>query len=88
MLSQDSDLTGSLYGKTGSCLGSKNQQRPDHGWYIGWVDWNSASKRNPSTTFVVINTTGAKAWGWEAKKIALKILHDLQPGNTPTDTTE
>lgn len=80
MLVQDSDLEGTLHGKTGSCLGAKNQHQPDHGWFIGWVDWNGTSTRAESTTFFVINITGDQAWGWEAKKIALEILQDLQTG--------
>jgi beta-lactamase class D len=76
MLVQDSDLNGVLHGKTGSCPGV-----PDHGWFIGWVDWSNPARSDPSTTFFVINTTGTHAWGSEARKIALRILNDLQSGS-------
>jgi beta-lactamase class D len=76
MLVQDSDLIGVLHGKTGSCPGA-----PDHGWFIGWVDWSNPARSDPSTTFFVINTTGTHAWGSEARKIALRILNDLQSGS-------
>jgi len=79
MLELDSPLSGKLHGKTGSCLGASDQQLPDHGWFIGWVDWNPSSTMQPSTTFFVINTTGQQARGTEARKIALDILQDLQP---------
>jgi beta-lactamase class D len=79
MIALDSTLDGRLYGKTGSCLGGEDQQPPDHGWFIGWVDWNNPSRKQPATTFFVINITGSRAWGHEAKKIALDILQDLQP---------
>lgn len=79
MIALDSPLDGRLFGKTGSCPGTQDRQQPDHGWFIGWVDWNEPSRKQPSTTFFVISTTGEKAWGSAAKKIALDILQDLQP---------
>jgi beta-lactamase class D len=88
MLVLDSSLDGILHGKTGSCLGAENQQPPDHGWFIGWVDWNETSPKQASTTFFVINTTGERAWGNEAKRIALEILQDLQPVQKQPGTTE
>lgn len=88
MLVQSSDLDGNLHGKTGSCLGAKDQNPPDHGWFVGWVDWNNASSREPSTTFFVINITGTRAWGSEARKIALQVLQDLQPGYAPQPKKE
>jgi len=88
MLVLDSGLNGALHGKTGSCPGAKNQDPPDHGWFIGWVDWNKTSARDTYTTFFVINITGARAWGPEAKKITLQILQDLQPGYTPQSNSE
>jgi len=78
MLVQNSDLAGTLHGKTGSCLGI-TESEPDHGWFIGWVDWNKNSEANPATTWFVINITGEKAWGLEARQIALQLLQDLQP---------
>lgn len=88
MLVLDSDLDGTLHGKTGSCPGARNQDPPDHGWFIGWVDWNATSASQATTTFFVINTTGAKAWGSEAKKITLEMLQDLQSSETSLSTTE
>lgn len=78
MLLLDSSLDGVLHGKTGSCLGAQDQQPPDHGWFIGWVDWNNPVAGAASTSFFVINITGPKAWGRDAKKITLKILQDVQ----------
>lgn len=78
MLIQESDLNGVLHGKTGSCPGASDQHPPDHGWFIGWVDWNQPARSDPSTTFFVVNTSGTRAWGSEARKITLGILHDMQ----------
>ena len=88
MLILESGLDGTLHGKTGSCLGAKNQDPPDHGWFVGWVDWNKTSARETSTTFFVINITSTQAWGSEARKIALQILQDLQPGYAHESNTE
>lgn len=88
MLELETRLDGTLHGKTGSCRGAQDQQPPDHGWFIGWVDWNSSSPRHPSTTFFVINTTGSGAWGKEAKRIALEILQDLQAHEILSSATE
>ena len=88
MLVLDSHLDGILHGKTGGCAGSVDGQTLDHGWFIGWVDWNKASARQPSTTFFVLNTTGDGARSSEAKRIALEILQDLQPGNAGPGTRE
>lgn len=81
MLKLETTLGGSLHGKTGSCLGSKEQGAPDHGWFIGWIDWRHPATVGADTTFFVINTTGPGAWGWETKKITLQILGDLQQGS-------
>ena len=78
MLRQDADLPGTLHAKTGSCVGAVESD-PDHGWFIGWIDWEKNFERNPSTSWFVINITGDKAWGWEARSIALQLLQDLQP---------
>lgn len=74
MLVLDSELAGTLHGKTGSCRG-----QPDTGWFIGWVDWNDASGRNPATTWFVVNIRGASAWGRDARGIALRLLAQQQP---------
>jgi beta-lactamase class D len=79
MLIQPSDLPGVLHGKTGSCRGAREQ--PDHGWFIGWIDWQNGLPRNPATTWFVINISGAQAWGWQARPIALKLLAELQAGD-------
>lgn len=77
MLLQDSDLPGTLRAKTGSCRGATDEE-PDHGWFIGWVEWDKGTGRNPVTSWFVINITGEEAWGWKARPIALQLLHDLQ----------
>lgn len=76
MLVQDSDLPGILHGKTGSCRGQGDS--PDHGWFIGWIDWHVSAQQNPSTTWFVINISGEEAWGSKARPIALGLLSDLQ----------
>jgi beta-lactamase class D len=86
MLQLETELEGSLHGKTGSCRGNADQGTPDHGWFVGWVDWHKSAAIDADTTFFVINTTGAKAWGWETKKIALQILNDLQRGSAKHST--
>jgi beta-lactamase class D len=78
MLKQDSDLPGTLHAKTGSCLGPEGAGL-DHGWFIGWVDWDKKTERNPAVTFFVINIVGDEAWGWNAKPIAMKLLEEYQP---------
>ena len=88
MLIQESGLNGVLHGKTGSCLGSDDQSSPDHGWFIGWVDWKQASRKDPATTFFVINISGPEAWGSEARSIAIQILQDSQPGPASKHPTE
>jgi beta-lactamase class D len=88
MLIQESDLNGVLHGKTGSCRGDGEQSQPDHGWFIGWVDWRQVSRRDPATTFFVINISGSDAWGSEARTIALQILQDLQAGPASKHSTE
>lgn len=77
MLIQDSELAGTLHAKTGSCRGD-GDTKPDHGWFIGWIDWEKSTERNPATSFFVINIRGKEAWGREARSIALSLLHDLQ----------
>lgn len=77
MLAQASDLPGSLHGKTGSCPGNPDTGTPDHGWFIGWVDWDENRERNPATSWFVINITGEEARGREARRIALQLLADL-----------
>lgn len=79
MLVQDSDLPGTLHGKTGSCRGDGGA--PDHGWFIGWIDWHTETPRNPSTTWFVINISGDDAWGTKARPIALALLAELQSGD-------
>jgi len=78
MLVQDSELKGTLHGKTGSCTGAANQSPPDHGWYIGWIDWDTGNPAGIDTTFFVVNITGADARGSEARKITLNMLQGLQ----------
>lgn len=79
MLAQDTDLPGTLHGKTGSCRAADGA--PDHGWFIGWIDWHAKAERNPTTTWFVINISGEGAWGWQARPIALQLLATQQPGD-------
>jgi beta-lactamase class D len=76
MLIQETDLPGTLHGKTGSCKGADGKD--DHGWFIGWIDWHS-SEKNPATSWFVVNITSQQAWGWNARPIALQLLQALQP---------
>jgi beta-lactamase class D len=69
MMQLDSPLSGQLHGKTGSCLGD-----PDHGWFVGWVDWSQEA-----TTWFVVNISGNNAWGGAAKAAALELLPEFQP---------
>lgn len=78
MLVQESRLKGLLHGKTGSCRGNEPGQ-PDHGWFIGWIDWASGNPANPVTSWFVVNIRGTNAWGWNARPIALQLLEDLNP---------
>lgn len=77
MLVQDSELAGTLHGKTGSCR-QDGEKKSDHGWFVGWIDWQSSTGGNPTTTLFVLNIRGTAAWGWEARKIALALISDLQ----------
>lgn len=79
MLVQASDLPGTLHGKTGSCRGSEDE--PDHGWFIGWVDWNTGTPGNPETTWFVVNIRGDDAWGFKARPMALELLNHLATGD-------
>ncbi|MFT5139181.1 MAG: beta-lactamase class D [Lysobacterales bacterium] len=78
MLVQDSDLAGTLHAKTGSCRGASGSV-PDHGWFVGWIDWEKNIQRNPASTWFVINIIGEDAWGWNARPIAIELLQELQP---------
>jgi beta-lactamase class D len=78
MLALPTELPGNLYAKTGSCRGD-GAGTSDHGWFIGWVDWNKDSERNPATTFFVVNIMGNDAWGWNARPIAIALLGDHEP---------
>ncbi|NNL95781.1 MAG: class D beta-lactamase [Xanthomonadales bacterium] len=77
MLIQSSELPGLLHGKTGSCRGAGPGQ-PDHGWFVGWIDWHASTPRNPVTSWFVVNIRGSEAWGWHARPIALSLLQDLK----------
>lgn len=80
MLLQSSELDGELHGKTGSCNGDAQAGIPDHGWFVGWIDWKDASGRNPTTTFFVVNVRGDQAWGTtRARPIALQLLAGQRP---------
>ena len=79
MLEQPSKLPGTLHGKTGSCRG--NEGEPDHGWFIGWIDWDTKNPAKPKTTWFVVNIRGAGAWGFKARPMALELLNHLKPGD-------
>lgn len=79
MLAQRSDLAGTLYGKTGSCLGDPDAGTPDHGWFVGWVDWTGRRAGNPATSWFVFNLRGDDARGSNARDIAVEFLASLQP---------
>jgi beta-lactamase class D len=78
MLQLETELPGTLHAKTGSCLG-RTESEPDHGWFIGWIDWDKNKQKNPASTWFVINIIGEDAWGWNAKPIARELLQELQP---------
>jgi len=88
MLVLESDLNGVLHGKTGGCLGGTEQNPADHGWFIGWVDWNEPRRQDPYVTFFVVNITDNKKRGQAAKQAALEILRDLHPTALSQQTTE
>lgn len=79
MLTLESDLDGTLHGKTGGCPGGTAQNPVDHGWFIGWVDWNEPKRQDPYVSYFVVNITGNKKRGQAAKQAALEILRDLHP---------
>lgn len=79
MLRQESSLPGTLYGKTGSCLGDPRSGEPDHGWFIGWIEWDAQRERNPATSWFVIRIVGDRARGWTARDLTLTLLQELQP---------
>jgi beta-lactamase class D len=79
MLRQDSPLPGTMYGKTGSCLGDPQSGVPDHGWFIGWIEWEPGRERNPATSWFVIRIVGDRARGWTARDLTLELLRHLQP---------
>ncbi len=78
MLVQTSELPGTMHAKTGSCLRAEDSD-PDHGWFIGWIDWDKNRNRNLATTWFVISIIGEEARGWNAQAIALELLKELQP---------
>ena len=79
MLILESDLDGTLHGKTGGCPGGLEKNPEDHGWFIGWVDWNEARRQDPYVSYFAINITGNEKRGQAAKLAALEILYDLHP---------
>jgi beta-lactamase class D len=74
MLRHPSKLDGQLHAKTGSCRPAAETGQAGHGWFVGWVDWHHNNTKNPSTTWFVINITGERASGAEARRIALELL--------------
>jgi bla regulator protein BlaR1 len=71
MMLQDSglpdDFRGELYGKTGSCVGPKGE----HGWFTGFLH------RGDQRWVFAVNVKGDGQWGWQARKIAVRVLDDI-----------
>jgi beta-lactamase class D len=71
MMQQDdhlpTDLVGTVYGKTGSCIG----EPVDHGWFTGIYD------RDDQHYIFAVNVKGENQWGWQARTIALEVLKAL-----------
>jgi beta-lactamase class D len=88
MLTLDSELDGVLHGKTGGCPGGLQQNPVDHGWFVGWVDWNEPRRQDPYVTFFVVNITGNEKRGQAAKQATLEILGDLHPASPGKQPTE
>lgn len=79
MMLQRSDLPGELHGKTGSCRGDETKGVPDHGWFVGWVEWEAAPGHKPATSWFVVNIIGDGASGSQARAMALELLVDTRP---------
>lgn len=75
LLRSEGAPAGRLFGKTGSCLGDATRGRPDHGWYMGWLEHGNAS--NPATSWFVVNLRGEAADGPEARRIAFALLDEF-----------
>jgi beta-lactamase class D len=88
MLTLETGLDGVLHGKTGGCPGGAELNPIDHGWFVGWVDWNEPRRQDPYVTFFVVNITGNERRGQAAKQAALEILQDLHPSGPAKPTTE
>ena len=88
MLTLESDLDGALRGKTGGCPGGTEQNPVDHGWFVGWVDWNEPRRQDPYVSYFVVNITGNAKRGQAAKQAALEILGDLHPAGPSKQATE
>ena len=71
MMLQDSglpgDFRGKLYGKTGSCVGPEGE----HGWFAGFLH------RGDQRWVFAVNVKGDGQWGWQARKIAVRVLDDI-----------
>ena len=71
MMLQDENLPdgfeGSLFGKTGSCIGPDT----DHGWFTGFYH------RGNNDYVFAVNVKGRKQWGWQAREITVRVLNDL-----------
>jgi beta-lactamase class D len=71
MMLQDSGLPdgfrGELFGKTGSCVGPEGE----HGWFTGFLH------RGDQRWVFAVNVKGDGQWGWQARKIAVRVLDDI-----------
>jgi beta-lactamase class D len=72
MMRQDYALpesfNGALYGKTGSCISPAG----NHGWFTGFLN------RDDQEYIFAINVKGEKAWGLQARAIAIEVLQDIR----------
>lgn len=59
---------GTLYGKTGSCP----MPGDDHGWFVGMHE------REDDRLIFVVNVIGEKAWGPDARRLAIRMLQAIE----------
>jgi beta-lactamase class D len=62
------NFTGTLYGKTGSCP----MPEDDHGWFVGMHD------RGDDRLIFAVNLIGEKAWGPDARRLAIRMLQGIE----------
>ena len=62
------DFKGTLFGKTGSCP----MPGDDHGWFVGMHE------RKDDRLIFAVNVIGEKAWGPEARRLAIEMLQAIE----------